>query len=225
MSLGEPAERAVAAGEHLVHRRRSRKADHPPADLAAVAAIDRVGIETLARVQDQQRHERQIRFSAGLLQRWRGTRRAFARGQAVARPRRLTGLVRRQVRLAPFDAGQHAVLLLRRQRHEVAPVQGGAAAVEVQDAGAIGLAQPIDPGLPGVGLRAGQRLEPAAVRLGVDVPDAGQVAVDEFDGAGLPRPRLVVGRDDARHRRLDGGARVVVEVAFGHGLSVSGGAG
>src|SRR5690349_21002384 len=57
MTLGEPGERAVAAGIHLVQRVRSGEADHLPADAALVPAIDRVGVEALSRVHCQKRDE------------------------------------------------------------------------------------------------------------------------------------------------------------------------
>src|SRR5690348_120674 len=69
VALGEPGERAVAAGEHLVQRGGPGKADHPPADPVPVSAIDRIGVESLPGVHREERQEIELGLGAGLLQR------------------------------------------------------------------------------------------------------------------------------------------------------------
>src|SRR4051794_39488539 len=68
LPLGEPSQRAVAAGEHLLEGRGAGEADHPPAHPVAVPTVDRVGVEALAGVHDQERHELELGLGAGLLQ-------------------------------------------------------------------------------------------------------------------------------------------------------------
>src|SRR3954447_26061208 len=67
--VGEVLERAVAPAVDLRARRRAREADDVPADTVPVAAVDRVGVEALPRVQGEQGHEVEIDLGAGLLQR------------------------------------------------------------------------------------------------------------------------------------------------------------
>src|SRR4051794_30171339 len=70
LAICEPIERAVAASENLIQRGGAGKADDFPADMILVPAIDRIGVEDLAGVQRQQRHEGEIGFGRRLLQ-WR----------------------------------------------------------------------------------------------------------------------------------------------------------
>jgi hypothetical protein len=178
---------------HVGEGGRSREADQVPADPVAVPAVDRVGVEALARVQGQQRQEVQLHFHAGLLQRrlhGGESRPALCLGQV------LVNLPRGQLQL-----GEDPILLLAGQVGEVRGEEGAAASVELLDAVDVLVAQDVQALLPGLGPPAVELLEPAAVGLGVDVIEAGQVPVEEVDRARFPRAGPVVGRDDARHRR------------------------
>src|SRR4051812_38192034 len=67
--VGEVRERAVAAAVNLRERCRPREPDEIPADAVVVAAVDGIGVEALARVERQQRHELELHLGARLLQR------------------------------------------------------------------------------------------------------------------------------------------------------------
>src|SRR4051812_4270709 len=190
--IGEVLDHAVPAGVHLGERGRSREADEVPTDPVTVPAVDRIGVEALAGVQGQQRQEVQLGFHAGLLQG------GLHRGESRPDLRLVHFLLDLPYRL--LQLGQDLVLLLAGEVGEVRAEPGVAASVEFLDAGGVLVAQDVQALLPGLGPPAVELLEAAAVGLGVDVIEAGQVPVEEVDGACLAGAGLVVGRDDAGHR-------------------------
>src|SRR5687768_8646089 len=66
--LGEVVQRAVAALVDLGQRGGPREADDLPTDPVPVAAIDRVGVETLPGVHGEHGEEAQVDLGVGLLQ-------------------------------------------------------------------------------------------------------------------------------------------------------------
>jgi hypothetical protein len=82
-----------------------------------------------------------------------------------------------------FDSREGAVLFAGIQVDERLAIGIPAAPIEVRDAFDVRGAQDVDPLLPGLGASSADRLEAAAVRLGVDAVDPGQVAIEEVDGA------------------------------------------
>ena len=149
----------------LLERGRAGETDHLPADPVPVAAIDRVGVEALARVGDQQRQEVEIDFGRGLLQRGLGRDGA---GRASFRP------AASACRRGGFEGAQDLVLLLRRQVDEVAPNtcrgrgRRGRACLRHSVPRMISMrCFQASARLPS------ERLEAGAVRLGEDVADAG----------------------------------------------------
>src|SRR3954447_21267562 len=198
--FGEIGEDAVPPGVHLGERRGPGEADDVPTDPVAVAAVDRVGVEALPGVQGQQREEVEVDLDAGLLQRGLDGR---------PRGNRLGGL---QLAATGFHPGQNLVLLGLGQVGEGGTEVVPAAPVQLVDPVPVLVADDVQPLLPGVGAAALQGLEAAAVRLGVDVIEPGQVPVEEINGTGLAGTWGVVGGDDAGHRGLDGRALVRVEV-------------
>src|ERR687886_2387266 len=190
--IGEVLDHALPAGVHLGEGGRSREADEVQPARVAVAAVDRIGVEALPGVQGEQRQEVQLDFHAGLLQG------GLHRGESRGRLRLGQGV--RGLPGALLQLGEDLVLLLAGEVGEVRAEPGVAASVEFLDAGGVLVAQNVQSLLPGLGPPAVELLEAAAVGLVVDVVEAGQVPVEEVDGACLARAGLVVGRDDAGHR-------------------------
>src|ERR671938_285561 len=161
----------LLSGVPLGKGRRPRDPDQSPADPVAVPAVDRVGVEALPGVQGQQRQEVQLHLDAGLLQ--RGLHRRETR--LSLRLRQLRLLLpggRRKLR-------QDLVLLLVTEAGEVGAEAGLAAPVQLPDALDVLAAHDVEALLPGLGPLALELLEAAAVRLGVDVVQAGEVPVEE----------------------------------------------
>src|SRR5271166_1229514 len=86
LAFCEPGQRAVAASEHFQQRRGSGEADHFPADLVLVAAINRIGVKALSCVHREQRHEAELGLGERLLKRrplvLGATRLGFLAGQS-----------------------------------------------------------------------------------------------------------------------------------------------
>ena len=180
--VGEVVESAVAAGDGPRPASRPGEADHLPADVVAVAAVDRVGVEALPGVEDQQREEVEVR-----------SRRWSAAGPAPSRSATSGGARSGSISIPCARCVQHGqdrVLLARRRarRSRRRPGRGPARRAGSTPATYLCPAD-LDPLPPGVGAAAGELFEPAAVGLGVDVADPRQVAVEEVDRARLPRRR------------------------------------
>src|SRR4051812_25498790 len=202
--FGEVLERAVAAAVDLGERLGARESDEIPADAVVVAAVDRIGVEALPRVERQQRHELEIHLGARLLQRDLYRRPVELHPRALE-PCLLLGVGR------SLERAEHLVLLLVGELGEDLAEALARRAVQRLDARAVALAQDVDAPSPRLRALALQALEAAPVGLGVDEVDAGQVAVQELDGPRLAGAGRVVGRDDPRHRGLDRGALLGVE--------------
>src|SRR3954468_1895710 len=202
--LGKELERAVAAAVDLGQRGRPRKADDVPADAVVVAAVDGVGVEALPGVQGEQGHEVEVDLGARLLQR-------DLHGRAVELHPGALELGLLLLLSRPLERSQHVVLLVAGELGEGRAEALAGRPVERLDARDVALADDLDAALPGLRALAVEPLEPAAVGLGVDEAEAGQVAVEELDRARLAGAGRVVGRDDPRHRRLDRRALVRVE--------------
>ena len=80
---------------NLGQRRRPREADDAPADAVAVAAVDRVGVEPLPRVEAEQAKKVEVDLGVGLLE----GRRSVVRVNAA--------------RIVRLELLQHGVLLAR----------------------------------------------------------------------------------------------------------------
>ena len=136
---------------HLGQRGRPRKADRLPADLVAIATIDRVGQKTLTGVDDEEGKEVELDLGRGLLQSWP----AADCGRHFTRWRRL--------RIGPagarLDGLQHFVLLVSSTIHEGATEVLPASAIKFAHAVAIFGQHGVDALLPGVTTSANERLE------------------------------------------------------------------
>src|ERR1700738_576120 len=187
----------------LRQRGRPIEPDELPADVILVSSVDGIGVEALPRVEGQQREEFEVDLVACLLQRRRRWR------ESSRRPRFLECLLR--VPDGMLHSGQHVVLLLRSQLHELGTELFSAQAVELLDALDVLVAENVDPLLPRLGPQSLELFETAAIGLRVDEAHTREIPVEKFPRAGLPGTRLFVRRDDSGHRRLDGLTLVCVE--------------
>ena len=158
----------------------SGETDGLPADVTAAAAVDRVSVKPYR--WSPAGEEAQRDFDTGLLQRWLHGRETHDGLRGVHRCL-LTGA---------FDGREDAILLVGIQFDERLAMRIPAAPIEVRNAVDIRGAQDVYPLLPGLRASSAERLESAAVRLGVDPVDPGQVAVQEVDGARSAAPGVSV---------------------------------